>query len=169
MKGPESLSDLLRGVNLSDVDLLPLPLHAQVQGHLKNSSPGLPAVAQWNWWCLCSTRTQVQSPAQHSGLKDLALLHLWLGLHVPWGCQKGKKKFLPKDVTLSPPWRRVTGDGRLSCGVMDASVSAFFYFFLIYFLLFFPPTHFFFSIVQHGDPVTHTCIHNFFSHCRAAL
>ena len=44
-----------------------------------------------------------------------------------------------------------------------------FFIFLIYFLLLFPPTHFFFPIVQHGDPVTHTCIHNFFSHCRAAL
>ena len=26
---------------------------------------------------LCSTRMQVPSPAQHSGLKDLALLQLW--------------------------------------------------------------------------------------------
>ena len=32
---------------------------------------------------------------------------------------------------------------------------------LIYFLLLFSPTHFFFPTVQHGDPVTHTCIHIF--------
>lgn len=32
----------------------------------------VPTVAQWDQQCLCSTRTQVQSPAQHSGLKDLA-------------------------------------------------------------------------------------------------
>ena len=41
--------------------------------------------------------------------------------------------------------------------------------FLIYILLLFPPPHFFFPTVQHVDPVTHTCMHNFFSHCRAAL
>ena len=34
-------------------------------------------MAQWGRWCLCSARTQVQSPAQHSELKDLALLQLW--------------------------------------------------------------------------------------------
>ena len=58
---------------------------------------GVPAVAQWDWWWhLCSTRTQVPSPAQPSGLKDLVLLELqcrsqlWLGsdplaqeLHMP--------------------------------------------------------------------------------------
>ena len=38
------------------------------------------------------------------------------------------------------------------------------------FLLLFPQHTFFFSsTVQHGDPVTHTCIHNFFSHCHAPL
>ena len=46
----------------------------------------------------------------------------------------------------------------------------FFFSFLIYFVLLFPPTHFFFfplSTVQHGDPVTRTCMPNFFSHGRA--
>ena len=35
------------------------------------------AVVQWDWWCLCSTRAQVQSPAQPSGLKNLVLPQLW--------------------------------------------------------------------------------------------
>ena len=48
---------------------------------------GVPAVAQWDWWCLCSARTQVQSPAWHIGLMDSALLQLnhqlqlWLSSH----------------------------------------------------------------------------------------
>ena len=33
--------------------------------------------------------------------------------------------------------------------------------------LFFSPIHYFFSIVQHGDPNTHTCIYSFFSHYHA--
>ena len=41
--------------------------------------------------------------------------------------------------------------------------------FLNYFLLYFPQHTFFFPTVKHGDPVTHTCTHNFFSHCHAAL
>ena len=35
-----------------------------------------------------------------------------------------------------------------------------------FFLLF--PKYNFFSTVQHGDPVTHTCIHSFFSHYHAS-
>ena len=38
----------------------------------------------------------------------------------------------------------------------------------VYFLLLLPQNNFF-STVQHGDAVTHTCIHSFFSHCRALL
>ena len=56
---------------------------------------GVPTVGQWDWRCLCGTRTQAQSPAWHSGLKGLVLLYLWHGsdpwpgeLHVPWGSQK---------------------------------------------------------------------------------
>ena len=30
---------------------------------------GLPAVVQQDWWHLCSTGTQVQSPSQHSGFR----------------------------------------------------------------------------------------------------
>ena len=30
---------------------------------------GVPIVAQWDWWHLCSSRMQVGSPAQHCGLK----------------------------------------------------------------------------------------------------
>ena len=33
-------------------------------------------MAQRDWWHLCSTRTQVQPQAWHSGLMDLALLQL---------------------------------------------------------------------------------------------
>ena len=39
---------------------------------LKSSQEVL-TVAQQDQWYLCSARTQVQSPARHSGLKDLAL------------------------------------------------------------------------------------------------
>jgi len=49
------------------------------------------------------------------------------------------------------------------------STFYFFLFFLIYFLLLFPQHTFFFPTVQHGDPVTPTSVHNFFSHCRAVL
>ena len=34
-------------------------------------------VAQWNQRHLCSTRSQIPFPAQHSGLKDHGLLQLW--------------------------------------------------------------------------------------------
>ena len=34
-------------------------------------------MAQWDQQHLCSSRTQVQSLAQHHGLKDPALLQLW--------------------------------------------------------------------------------------------
>ena len=37
---------------------------------------GVPAVAQQEGQCPCSARMQVQSPAQHSGLKDPALPQL---------------------------------------------------------------------------------------------
>ena len=36
-------------------------------------------MAQRDHWCLCSARTQVQSPNQHGELKDPMLLQLWLG------------------------------------------------------------------------------------------
>ena len=36
-------------------------------------------------------------------------------------------------------------------------------FYFIFLTLLFPPKQFFFPIVQHGDPVIHTCIHTFFS------
>ena len=53
-------------------------------------------MVQWDWWHLCSTRTQVQFLAHHTGLKDL----VWprLGLRAdPWPgnatcCQMAKKK-----------------------------------------------------------------------------
>ena len=52
----------------------------------KVSYPGVPSVAQKDRH-LCNTRTQVQSPASHSGLKDPVLSqrrsHLWLGSD-PW-------------------------------------------------------------------------------------
>ena len=36
-------------------------------------------MAQPPWQCLCSSRTQAQSLAWHSGLKDPALPQLWYG------------------------------------------------------------------------------------------
>ena len=62
-------------------------------------------MGQWNPQLLCSIRTKVQFPAQHSKLKDLALLQLWrrsqprLGsnpwpgnFHVSWTQPEKKKK-----------------------------------------------------------------------------
>ena len=59
-------------------------------------------VSKQDRWHLCSTRSQVQSPAQHSGLKDLALLQLWgrlqlwfdvtLGLGIPHAAKKKRKE-----------------------------------------------------------------------------
>ena len=40
---------------------------------------GVPAVAQWDQQCLCSSRMQVLFPAWRSRLKDPALLQLWRG------------------------------------------------------------------------------------------
>ena len=67
-------------------------------------SPGVPAVAQQDWWW--STRTQVRAPARRSGLKALVLLQLWRRLkayiaqvsslvwehHRPWGGRQRKQK-----------------------------------------------------------------------------
>ena len=49
---------------------------------LKFSPPNMiaaPTVARLGWWCLRRAETQVQSPAWHSSLKDLAFLQLWPG------------------------------------------------------------------------------------------
>ena len=43
-----------------------------------------------------------------------------------------------------------------------------FFNFYLFNYLFFPNTLHFFSTVQQGDPVTHTCIHSFFSHYHAS-
>jgi len=40
----------------------------------------------------------------------------------------------------------------------------FMYLFIFIFLSFIFIYMYFFSTVQHGDPVTHTCMHSFFSH-----
>ena len=45
--------------------------------HIKKRNKGGPTVVQWYQWHLCSTRTQVRSLDQHSGLKDPALPQLW--------------------------------------------------------------------------------------------
>ena len=63
---------------------------------IKVTKGGVPTVAQQDWQYFCSTRMQVQSLAQHSGLKDPVLLQLqhtlqlqlrsdpWTGnLHMP--------------------------------------------------------------------------------------
>ena len=70
-------------------------------------------MAQWDRWCLCSARMQVQSLAQHHGLKDRCCCncgvgHNWgsalipgLGLHAPQGRQKRGKIFLKKRRKLA--------------------------------------------------------------------
>ena len=56
-------------------------------GEFKLWEGGVPPVAQWvkNPTAVApvTLETMVQSLAQHRGLKDLALLQLWLGFH-PW-------------------------------------------------------------------------------------
>ena len=56
---------------------------------------GAPALAKWDRWHLCSSRMQVRSIAQHSGLKDLAFLQQWLKSN-PWPgisiCHRAAKK-----------------------------------------------------------------------------
>ena len=72
---------------------------------MKNDNEGVPTVAQQHPQCLCSTRTQLGSPAQLSGLKDPAFpqlqcrLRLRLGsdpwpenLHIPRAAKKEKKR-----------------------------------------------------------------------------
>ena len=64
----------------------------------KTEGKGVFAVVQWDKWHLCRTRVLVQFLAPHSGLKDMALLQLWLrsnpGLGTPYamGGPKTKKK-----------------------------------------------------------------------------
>ena len=67
----------------------------------RSALTGLPTVVQWHWQCLCSTRTQVPSPACYSGLKDSALLQhrsqlqgsgLIPGPRTPYAVGQSKKK-----------------------------------------------------------------------------
>ena len=57
--------------------------------HKKIAPNHVPTVTQRDQQHLCSARTQVQSLAQHSGLKDPVLLQLWCRLKLwlgfdPW-------------------------------------------------------------------------------------
>lgn len=45
----------------------------------KNLWTGIPAMAQWFQWHLCSSRTQAGSPGWHSGLQDPELPQLQIG------------------------------------------------------------------------------------------
>ena len=55
-----------------------LPTVPECRDHCRHSkmNTGIPAVAQQDQRHLCRPRTQVPSPAQHSGLKDLVVLQL---------------------------------------------------------------------------------------------
>ena len=69
-----------------------LVIKSLTQSHKKHPlrlALDVPAAVQPDWWCLCSARMQVRSPAPHSRLKDSALLQLWHGFHLqlrsdPW-------------------------------------------------------------------------------------
>jgi len=86
-------------VKMGRVDVIKTCLLPQF---LEKGQGGPPAVAQRDWQQPCSTRTQVPSLAQHSGLKDLALPQLWCRLQLrlrsdPWlrnskCCRTVKKK-----------------------------------------------------------------------------
>ena len=73
--------------------------------------------AQWDQQCLCSTRTQVQSPGPAQWVKDPALLQLWQRLQLwlrsdPWprnyicyGAERkkeGRKEGRKKERIYSP-------------------------------------------------------------------
>ena len=59
---------------------------------------GIPTVAQQDQPCLCITSTQVQSPAQHSGLKDPALSQF----AAPYAMGQPKKKKKQKKKRYAP-------------------------------------------------------------------
>ena len=75
--------------------------HKYRKTEISEIDPGVPTVAQQDLQCLCSARTQVQSPARHSGLRHLVLLLLrqrsqrWCGSD-PWPgnsiCHRAGKK-----------------------------------------------------------------------------
>ena len=71
----------------------------------KQTSLRVPAMVQQDWWCLCSTRTQVRQLAWHRGLR-IRHCHscgidsncssnviLCLELHIPQGSQKREDQF----------------------------------------------------------------------------
>ena len=64
---------------------------------------GVPAVVQWDGQHLCSARTQVPSPARHSGLKDPVLLQLRLRFDLWPGNTRGHRA--AKNKQTSRTWK----------------------------------------------------------------
>ena len=68
----------------------------------KKMVKGVTTVVQREWWCLWSTGTQVQSSAQHNGLRICTATvgpDFWLGNSICCGAalyRKNKKKMLKK-------------------------------------------------------------------------
>ena len=61
----------------ASITLIPRPVKDNTKK--ENHRPGVPAFVPQHQWRLCSTRVQVRSTAQHSWLKDPALLQLRYG------------------------------------------------------------------------------------------
>ena len=87
-------------------------------------------------WCIrissvsAVPRMQVQSPAPHSGLKDLVLPQLWWGhnyssnlIHMPWGGRKRKKKKNVRTFVLFDPTSMQAGSQNLDQKVPVASLQ----------------------------------------------
>ena len=88
--------------------------------------------------------------------------------HVTKPVQGGENELTPQPLRVSFRWRGLwssSGSFPPKAWAFGPLIYLFFYLFYCYF-----PQHTFFSpTVQRGDPVTHTCVHNFFSHCRSLL
>ena len=83
-------------------------VHVYVRMLCKYWTLGVPAVAQWDRWHLCSARTQVQSPAQHSSLRILHCHSCGVGCRCSWDliCGLGTPSSLgqPKKKKRKKKW-----------------------------------------------------------------
>ena len=71
------------------------------------------------------------------------------------------------DLNLNPYWERIRGKALTASSMVSYGKTTEKWRskkFIFYFILFL-----FFSTIQHGGQVTHTCIHNFSSHCHVVM
>ena len=78
------------------------------------------------------------------------------------GCDVGHRG--GTDPMLLWLWHRPAAVASIGSLAWEFSFFFFFFHHINKFNFFISPIHYFFSTIQHGDPVTHTCIHYLFSH-----